>query len=153
MALIKFPALHAFYDYAYDLDSDQVISYKRNTKGQFIGDCWQTSFKISGITVTRHALKCQARIIQEQNKALKSKTGMVVPNTKPVEGAPPFAYIMFSVKHECSQYFENGTTIALAIFLLQKRFPNLTGADVEILNPVTHGFVKPTVHTVTTYSF
>ena len=153
MALVKFPASHDFYDYAYDLTSDRVTSYKRNTSGQFIGDCWQSSFKINGNTVSRYALKYQARIIQEQKKDLKSKPGIVVTAHKPVEGAPPFAYIMFSVRHECSQYFENGTTIAHAILMLQKRFPNLTGADVEILNPVTHGFVKPTVHTVTTYSF
>lgn len=153
MTIVKFPFGHTYYGYGYDVTFNNVISYKRNANGQQIGDCWSSSVKINGRTVPRSALTYEARTIQNQTALQKSKPGIVVTAGKSVEGAPPFAYIMFSVKHKCSQYFENGTTIAHAILMLQKRFADLTGADVEILNPVTHGFVKPTVHTVTTYSF
>ena len=153
MTLIKFPFGHMYYGYGYDIGNDRMISYKRNANGQQIGDCWSTNVKINSRTVPKSALKYEAKVIQNQTALQKSKPGIVITAGKSVEGAPPFAYIMFSVKHECSQYFENGTTIAHAILMLQKRFPTLTGADVEILNPVTHGFIKPTMHTVTTYSF
>jgi len=150
MAIVKFPSGHTYYGYGYDIGNDRAISYKRNSSGQPVGDAWTATVKINGRTVTWSALRYEANVIQNHTALQKSKTVEPVALT----GSLRTAYILFSTRHECSQYFSAGTSIGTAVAIFVERgFFDLTLADVQILNPLTGVIQKPKAHTVVTYTF
>jgi hypothetical protein len=145
MTIVKFPAAHQYNGYGYDTDHDFVISYKRNANGQNIGNQWSNVVKVNGRTVTKSALKYEARFIQNDVALQKSKQVTLQ--------ATPAEYIMFSTEFQCSMYFVNvGISAAFAV-MKARGFNGMTLNDMKIMNPHTGAIKTPKAHTVVTYTF
>ena len=65
--------------------------------------------------------------------------------------APDYAYVMFSRKNQCSQYFFAGTSIQRALEMFAKRGERIAPEDVRILNTVTNKVSQLKSQVVTTY--
>ena len=66
--------------------------------------------------------------------------------------APPFEYVLFSTKHQCSQYFFANTTIQEALQRFARRGVVLDPKEIQILNTWTGKVSQLAVKVVETYT-
>ncbi len=155
--------------YFYDSDTDTVISTKRSKPNTLT---WQSTpgrgrwydrvvlttnrgnarypvirSDISSMIVTTPIAKNLADLLKPrlEQTAAKSDLGRIKPN---------YPYVLFSPKHQCSQYFFANTSIKEALEKFARRNIVIAPADVRILNTQTNEVKSLGVQTVTieTYS-
>lgn len=154
--------------YFYDSDNGTVISTKRskpNTltwqstpgRGRWYDRVVLTTTRgdrypvirsdISSMIVTNPTAKNLADLLKPsiEQTAAKSDLGRIKPN---------YPYVLFSPKHQCSQYFFANTSIKEALEKFARRNIVIAPADVRILNTQTNEVKSLGVQTVTieTYS-
>lgn len=66
--------------------------------------------------------------------------------------APPFEYVLFSTKHQCSQYFFANTNIREALQRFARRGVVLDPTEIQILNTWTGKVSQLAVKVVETYT-
>lgn len=154
--------------YLYDSDNGTVISTKRskpNTltwqstpgRGRWYDRVVLTTTRgdrfpvirndISSMIVTNPTAKNLADLLKPnlEQAAAKSDLGRIKPN---------YPYVLFSPKHQCSQYFFANTSIKEALEKFARRNIVIAPADIRILNTQTNEVKSLGVQTVTieTYS-
>lgn len=147
--VLKFTKDSNMHGYGYDFGRSRVVSFKKVDTGIYIGTGHEL-VKMNGYTFTQYSIRLAA-VAQRNLEALLRDRPSAASNPVTIDGAVPYAYIIFSVKEKCSQYFDQGTTLARALAIFAKRNIVLDPAELSILNPVTGNITKLKVTVVTTY--